>query len=359
MTQSALDLNLHLSRPPAPAPLPPEARGLRRDEVRLLVMDRATGACRHARFVDLPHFLSAGDLMVVNTSATIPGRLRAVYRGEPLYLHLAIRLTEDTCILERRRADGGPDPRPFEPGDTLRVVHPEDGRVLARIQVEAHFHPDSRLWRVRADRDLFRVAEAAGVPIQYGYVTRPLETGAFQTLFSRTPGSAEMPSAARPFTHRVLRGLAARGVRFCSLLLHTGVSSHEVASDLARHPVLPEWYHIPPATAAAVNRAMAEGRRVIAVGTTVVRALESAAVPARGGEGVRVRSGSNWTTHLVTPATPPRVVHGLITGMHDNHTSHLALLYAFARPEFLRRAYEEAVQLGYLWHEFGDISLLV
>ncbi|MCL6633021.1 MAG: S-adenosylmethionine:tRNA ribosyltransferase-isomerase, partial [Alicyclobacillus herbarius] len=303
MTQSALDLDLHLSRPPASAPLPPEARGLERDEVRLLVMDRVTGACRHARFFDLPEFLSAGDLLVVNTSATIPGRLRARYQGEPLYLHLATRLAEDTFIVERRRPDGGPDPRPFTPGDTLVVIPPGDGWGLARIRVEAHFHPASRLWRVRADHDLFRVAQSVGLPIQYGYVTRPLEPGAFQTIFARIPGSAEMPSAGRPFTPRVLRALAARGVRVRSLTLHTGVSSHEVATDLAHHPVLPEWYHIPPATAAAVNRAMVEGRRVIAVGTTVVRALESAVEPVVGspGKGVRVCSGATWTTHLVTP----------------------------------------------------------
>jgi S-adenosylmethionine:tRNA ribosyltransferase-isomerase len=388
MTGPALDLDLHLSRAPTPAPVPPEARGLRRDEVRLLVMDKETGTCRHARFADLPRFLSAGDVLVVNTSATIPGRLRARYRGAELRVHLATRLTEETYIVERRTADGAPDTRHFHPGDTLEIIHPSDGRVLALLTVEAHFHPNSRLWRVRADQDLFRLARTVGFPIQYGYVTRPLEPDAFQTIFAREPGSAEMPSAGRPFSKRVLRELAATGVIIRSLVLHTGVSSHEVETDLEHHPVLPEWYYVPPATAYAVNRALEEGRRVIAVGTTVVRALESAALPspsameggiehAPTGPGAairagqvrraeadranvrRVRSGSAWTTHLVTPVTPPRVVSGLVTGLHESHTSHLALLYAFIRPALLRQAYEEALRSGYLWHEFGDVSLIL
>jgi S-adenosylmethionine:tRNA ribosyltransferase-isomerase len=327
---------------------------MRRDEVRLLVLDKATGLVRHAFFYELPNFLREGDVLVVNTSATIPGRLHARCGREHLFLHLATKLSDTEYIVERRSANGGPDRRAFRPGDVIEIIQPDAPGTVCTLRVEAQFHPNSRLWRVRSDADLFQVAQSIGRPIRYNYVPRDYDASQYQTLFARTPGSVEMPSAGRPFTKDVLRNLARKGVKIRWLVLHTGVSSHEVELDLNHHPVLPEWYDIPKATAQAVNEALTEGRRVIAVGTTVVRALESAVQP----DGT-VAAGSSWTTHLVTPATPPRVITGLVTGMHDSQTSHLALLYAFVRPALLRSAYQEAVQRGYLWHEFGDVSLIL
>jgi S-adenosylmethionine:tRNA ribosyltransferase-isomerase len=349
-----LDLDLHLSSPPTPAEAPPEARGLARDAVRLLVLDKRTGATTHVRFFDLPNFLSPGDVLVVNTSATIPAKLCARVADEAIQLHLATKLSEDTFIVERRTANGGPDRRTFARGTHIEIVDVESMRVEAVVEVERQFHPNSRLWVVKSDKNLFEIAKRIGLPIRYSYVKDELNVSAYQTVFARTYGSAEMPSASRPFTHSVLKRLAARGVKIRSLILHTGVSSHEVERDLEHHPVLPEWYHIPAATAVAVNQAKARGHRIIAVGTTVIRALESAVMP--NGE---VMPGSNWTTHLVTPETPPIVVTGLITGMHESQSSHLALLYSFVKPEMLRRAYEEAVRHGYLWHEFGDSNLIL
>jgi S-adenosylmethionine:tRNA ribosyltransferase-isomerase len=349
-----LDLDLHLSSPPTPAEAPPEARGLARDAVRLLVLDKRTGTTTHARFFDLPDFLSPGDVLVVNTSATIPAKLCAKTAEGSLQIHLATKLSEDTFIVERRTANGGPDRRKFAKGERIEIIDLASGRVAAVVETLRQFHPDSRLWVVKSDQDLFEIAHRIGFPIRYSYVKEAHDVAAYQTVFARTYGSAEMPSASRPFTHQVLKRLAARGVKIRSLILHTGVSSHEVERDLEHHPVLPEWYHIPAATAVAVNQAKAAGHRIIAVGTTVIRALESAVMP--NGE---VLAGSNWTIHLVTPETPPRIVSGLITGMHESQSSHLALLYSFVKPEMLRRAYEEAVRQGYLWHEFGDSNLIL
>ncbi len=351
---SPLDLHLHLSQVPAAATRPPEYRGLRRDEVRLLVLDRHTGERRHARFYELPDYLAAGDVLVVNTSATIPGRLIASVRGQKFYIHLATKLDAYRYIIERRMAGGGPDRRAFATRETIHILHPATEQVVATIVVNQRFHPNSRLWEVSSDCDLFALAAEIGAPIRYTYVDGTYDTSMYQTVFAHHPGSSEMPSAGRPFTHDMLRNLTQKGIKVRSLILHTGVSSHEVETDLSQYPALPEWYSIPEVTADTVNQATVEGRRVIAVGTTVVRALESAADT----DG-RVAPTSAWTTHLVTPDTPPKVVRGIVTGMHDSQTSHLAMMYAFTRPVYLQDAYQDAVERGYLWHEFGDVSLIL
>lgn len=352
-TQSTLDLRLNLSARPVPATRPPELGDRDRDDVKLLVLDRTTGVSCHTHFHNLADYFHPGDLLIVNTSAAIPARLLASMEGKPLYLHLSARLTENEFLVERRNSLGGPDARRFEVGQALDVLDPGTGQSCAQVTVARHFHPRSRLWIVRANQNLFRLAPHVGSPIHYSYVTQSQPLAAYQSIFSHHPGSAEMPSAARPFTHRVLRQLAAKGVRVRSLILHTGVSSHEVESDLRDHPVIPEWYHIPAQTARAVQEAKSQGRRIVAVGTTVVRALESSALT--NGD---VTAGSDWTTHLVTPSQPPQVVTSLLTGLHESQSSHLAMLYAFVHPSWLSRAYEEAVQNGYLWHEFGDTNLV-
>lgn len=352
--KKSIDFNLHLSTQPVPASAPPEARGIARDEVKLLVVNRATQEVTNTTFSHIASYLEPGDVVVVNTSSTIPGRLESRYQGQSFYVHLATKLTESEYILERRTEKGGPDRRPFSPGDTIDIYDPMTQSVVTTVQVMHRFHPNSRLWKVRSSVDLFHIANDIGTPIRYNYVRDAVDTLAYRTIFARQPGSAEMPSASRPFTHRALKELGARGVQICSLVLHTGVSSHEVETDLDHHPVLPEWYDIPLATAALVNKAKQSGRRVIAVGTTVVRALESAALV----DG-QVQSGSNWTTHLITPSSPPSVVTGLVTGMHESQTSHLALMYAFLPPAQLRNVYEQAIAWKYLWHEFGDVNLIL
>ncbi|MBW8752340.1 MAG: S-adenosylmethionine:tRNA ribosyltransferase-isomerase, partial [Propionibacteriales bacterium] len=185
--------------------------------------------------------------------------------------------------------------------------------------------------------------------IAYGYLPRRYPLSAYQTVFATTPGSAEMPSAARPFTHGLVTRLVSKGVAIAPITLHTGVSSQE-----AGEAPQAERFRVPDPTARLVNAVRAGGGRVVAVGTTVTRALESA-VAADGS--VVERSG--WTERVVTPADPPRVVDGLVTGWHDPHASHLLLVEAVAGRELTQRAYEAAVAAEYLWHEFGDTALLL
>ena len=171
-------------------------------------------------------------------------------------------------------------------------------------------------------------------------------------MFGRRPGSAEIPSAGRPFTAELVTRLVAGGVMVAPVTLHTGVSSQE-----AGEAPQPERFEVPAPTAAVVNAARAGGGRVIAVGTTVTRALESAVEPA--GDGSRLVAARGWTSRVVTPADPPRIVDGLITGWHDPEASHLLLVEAVAGSELTQRAYAAAVEARYLWHEFGDSALLL
>lgn len=349
----ALDLTLALSQEPAVATEPPEWRGLNRDEVKLMVTDKHGHTPVHTQFRRLADHLSAGDLVVVNTSGTVAASVDARWQGVPLRVHIAGRLPDGHWLIERRSADGDPDEAAFEPGDSVDIVD-KSGHPQASLSIIAHYHMQSRLWTVVSSENLDAVTKQFGQPIRYRYISGRPALSLYQTTFARDFHSAEMPSAGRPFTATVLRQLGGRGIRLASLTLHTGVSSHEVAGLLSHHPVIPEWYRIPAATAALVKQTRQRGGRVIAVGTTVVRALEG--VVATVGE---VVPGSGWTAHLVSPINPPRVVGGLITGLHATQTSHLALLYAFMAPTQIRTAYEEAVSKGYLWHEFGDSHLIL
>jgi S-adenosylmethionine:tRNA ribosyltransferase-isomerase len=188
-----------------------------------------------------------------------------------------------------------------------------------------------------------------GRPIRYGYVPRDWPLEAYQTVFATEPGSAEMPSAARPFTAEVTVDLARRGVLLAPVLLHTGVSSQE-----PDEPPQPERFRVPATTASLVNHVRRTGGRVVAVGTTVTRALESAT----DGSGT-VHAAQGWTDLVLGPARPARVVTGLITGWHEPGASHLDLLRAVAGAPLVDAAYDEAHRRGLLWHEFGDSCLLM
>ncbi len=249
-------------------------------------------------------------------------------------------------MLEPRWSAGKPGPLPVHSGDEFHV-----GSSTVRLLSEYPGIP--RLWFALADRPFESLAAELGGPIHYGYTDEwPMD--AYRTMFSRVPGSAEMPSAARPITPRVAEALATAGVRFASVLLHTGVSSLEVEADtLETQAMYPEPFSVSRETADLVNRTHAADGRVIAVGTTVVRALESAWTP----EGVRSRSG--YSRLMVNPDSGVHAVDGLLTGFHDPVTSHLALLGAFLGMDGVRDTYAEAVRRGYLWHEFGDSHLVL
>jgi S-adenosylmethionine:tRNA ribosyltransferase-isomerase len=327
------------------AAAPAEARGLRRDGVRLLVSTPA--GHRHARFVDLVDWLEPGDLLVVNRSATLPASLPAVGALGAFRLNLSTHYGGGVWLAEGRWRHDRPGPLPLVPGETIAVA----GTAATLL---APYPGQPRLWFVQLGADTQRLLAACGEPIRYGYVPQPYPLAAYQTVFAAVPGSAEMPSAGRPFTRRLLGQLRRRGVGMAGVVLHTGVSSLEVESaQLEDHPMLAEPFVVPQRTARRVNAARQAGRRVIAVGTTVVRALESA------WNGQEVRATRGFTRLFVHPARGVFTVDGLISGLHDPFASHLAMLYAIGGQEMIRVAYAEAVAHGYLWHEFGDSHLIL
>lgn len=316
---------------------PPEARGLARDEVRLLVSDRRTDRIVHATFRDLPWFLDSGDLVVVNDSATLPARVRAVAGdGKELTLHFSTRLDDDTWVVEPRRTDVGA-------GTVLSLP---DG---ASVRLDRPHH-GSRLWvaNLSLPEPAVEFLHRWGRPIRYDYVPHDWPIENYQTVFARRPGSAEMPSAGRPFSTGVVTALAARGIAVEPITLHTGVASLE-----ADEPPYEEWFDVPERTAHAVRQALARGSRVLAVGTTAIRALESAV---SGGE---VRAAFGWTDLVVTGEHPIRSANALLTGFHEPRASHLRMLTALAGRIHLARAYENALEQRYLWHEFGDVHLIL
>ncbi|MEV4567416.1 S-adenosylmethionine:tRNA ribosyltransferase-isomerase [Nonomuraea sp. NPDC049419] len=332
---AALDFSLP---PGLSAHEPPEARGTARDGVRLLV-SRGDRDPSHHRFHDLPSLLDPGDLIVVNNSATLP----AAVRLDRLAVHFSTARQDGTWLVElRRRTSKASEPYAGgEPGEWL----PMPGRATLRLLGRE----TPRLWRAVLDRDVEEYLRVHGVPIRYSYVERDWPIEAYQTVFATVPGSAEMPSAARPFTDALVTALVSRGVGIAPITLHTGVASPE-----KDEPPYAERYEVPASTADLVNLTRRNGGRVVAAGTTVVRALETA-VDAAG----VVSASRGWTGHVVTPEGGVRAVSGLITGLHEPRSSHLMMLTAIAGEAALARAYKEALRESYLWHEFGDTHLIL
>jgi len=333
---------------------PPEARGVPRDGVRLLAA-YGDGRLEHTRFRRLPDLLTAGDLLVVNTSATLPAALVAIdASGGDVIVHLSTRLPGDLWLVELRQPgpDGASEPWTRSAngrsgvGSALRLPGGATAELLAPWA-----RGEGRLWfaALELPQPFLTWVHRHGRPIRYGYVPRDWPLAMYQTVFAHEPGSAEMPSAARPFSPEVVTELVSRGVGLTPLLLHTGVSSGE-----AHESPYPEPYRVPLTTARRVNETRAAGGRVVAVGTTVVRALETVV----DGSGV-VHPGEGWTEVVVTPERGARAVDGLITGWHDPEASHLRLLEAVAGRDLLDRSYEAARAAGYRWHEFGDSHLLL
>jgi len=322
---------------------PPEARGLTRDAVRMMVARRDTGALTHSTFALLPAFLDPGDLVVINTSGTLPAALDALAPdGTRLTVHLSTQLDPDHWVVEPRRgADRWGD------DDPPRHLALGEGASMDLIER----YRGGRLWIAALDLPQPTLTWLAvnGRPIRYGYVDRPWPISMYQNVYATEPGSAEMPSAGRPFTPEVVMRLVAKGVGVTPLVLHTGVASLE-----ANETPYPERVRVPAATAARVNATHDAGGRVIAIGTTVVRALESA-----GDEHGVVHPYDDWTELVVTPERGVRVVDGLLTGWHEPEASHLLMLEAIAGRPLLEASYAASLAEGYRWHEFGDVHLLL
>ena len=339
---------------------PPEARGLARDGVRLLVSQIDTGVIAHSRFRDLPQWLEPGDLLVVNTSATLKAALAATTTdGRKFELHLSTRLPGNFWVVEVRR----PGPVASLPCDDARAgttFELEGGgsiTLLAAYPLIGALDARSRLWIavLQVAEPLLPYLERYGKPIRYDYVTRSWPASMYQTVFATEMGSAEMPSAGRPFSAELVTQLVSSGVQIAPLLLHTGVASLE-----DHEPPYEEYFRVPTDTADRVNAARRGGRRVVAVGTTVVRALETV-TDDRG----TTFPGEGWTNLVITPERSLRAVTGMITGFHAPRATHLAIVKQVivaaggAAPSLqLDRAYQEARKAGYLWHEFGDSHLI-
>ncbi len=331
----------------AEASSPPEWRGLARDEVRLMAV--TPSGITHTRFRELSGLLEPGDLVVVNTSATLPARVEARRAdGALVPLHVSTQLDDGDWVVElRRRDNSGPD-LGAEPGTALELP---GGLAVTLLQGYPDPARPSRLWRARPGRPTAVTAylPAHGRPIGYGYLAGDFPLADRQNVWATEPGSGEMASAGRPFSAEVVVRLVARGVAVAPLVLHTGVSSPEL-----HEPPYPERFAVPGPTARLVELTRANGGRVVAVGTTVTRALETAA----DADGT-VRATSGWTSLVLGPDRPARVVTGLVTGLHAPEASHLQLLEAVAGAPLVSRAYEASVPERYLWHEFGDSMLFL
>lgn len=325
------------------ASLPPEMRGLRRDHVKLLVADAGTGSITHSRFDRLGSFLSAGDLLVLNTSRTLPAGVPARRAdGTPVQLRPAVRRPGSWDVLS---VEPCPPHRniPLQEGEHLTI-----GSGLAATVVGRR-HDIRMLWRIDIASDGLEEMVSNGEPIRYSYVPRPVPIDYYQTVYAGIPGSAEMPSAGRPLSWDLLQRLKDQGVSTANILLHTGISSYQDDDFDAEHHLFEEWFEVPQATVDAV----AAATRVIAVGTTVVRALETA------GRGGTLAAARGWTELRLGAGSRLGVVDGMITGLHEPEASHFELLSAFLDDDLLLRSYREAVSHEYLFHEFGDSMLVL
>jgi S-adenosylmethionine:tRNA ribosyltransferase-isomerase len=358
MTDSRTLSTLKFSLPPElEASAPPEARGLRRDQVRLMVSNYSTDKIKHASFYDLPKFLNRGDLIVINTSRTRNSAVMATRAdGSLLELHLSTHLEDDVWTVEVRSLNELGKSKHLDNaqiGETLSLPDGASATLLGPYVSDCveNSPPSETVWRatVNLHIPLEDYLAQHGFPIRYNYVKERWPLPYYQTVYATETGSAEMPSAGRPFTPELLRRLKTKGVEIAPLILHTGISNLE-----SHEPPYKEFYKVPSQTADLVNNAHKAGKRIVAVGTTVIRALESLT----NGDGV-THAGEGWTCLVISPKRGLRTVNALLTGMHEPEASHLAILETLAGFSHVKTAYEAALQEGYLWHEFGDLHLIL
>ncbi len=334
--------------------IPSEERGLKRDEVRLMISNQNTDQIHHSTVKDIGSYLKEGDVLIVNTSGTLKAAIPITLpNGKPGRIHLSTRNENDDWLLEIRQVIGEKTKRyqGIQPGNSFEL--PEGGKleILNPFYNETLAISHLQLWKAR-----FKLSESVdvflekhGIPIRYSNVQTTYPVAYYQTVFANTPGSAEMPSAGRAFTAELVTSLVAKGIQFAPILLHTGVASLE-----ADEQPYPEYFKVNANTATIINEAKREGRRIIAIGTTAIRAIESAT-----NESGKVIAKEGFTNLFITPASGLTIVNGLLTGFHEPKASHLLMMEALATRAHLESSYREAVKQSYQWHEFGDLHLLV
>lgn len=335
---------------------PPETRGLSRDQVRLMVSYLGSDQVVHSEFPCLAEFLRPGDVLVINTSGTLKAALNARKSdGMPFELHLSTRLQGGLWVVELRQS-AQEATLPYLSARAGEVYHlPGGGQVTLHVAYQGRsgsqpaLLAQTRLWVASLELPLAveTYLEQYGFPIRYKYVHNEWPISYYQNVYATEMGSAEMPSAGRAFTPELITKLVAQGIQFAPLILHTGVAS--LGDDELPYE---EYYRIPAATARVVNNARRSGGRVIAIGTTSVRALETTTAP----DGL-VHPAEGWTDLLISPHRRLRSVDGLLTGFHEPRSTHLSMMLAMAGYDHLLRAYSEALSARYLWHEFGDLHL--
>lgn len=348
-----------------PATRPPHVRG----SERLQWLDPSGRGISDHCLAELPDLLRPSDLLVVNDAATLPASLSATVVETVAAIELRLLGPAAPPVDDRHwwavvlgegdwrsDTDDRPPPPELRTGATV-TLDASHGHARVSATIVERSPISRRLVQLRFDRggdELYAALYAAGRPIQYSHLERDLELWSVQTVFAGRPWAAEMPSAGRPLTWALLTALRSRGIEIARLTHAAGISATGDPAIDAALP-LPERYEIPPATVDAIARAQARGGRVIAVGTTVVRALEGSA----GAHGGRVHAGPGSTDLVLGGHSTLQVVDGLITGMHEPGQSHFELLAAFADRGLLLDATRRAAETGYHSHEFGDLALVL
>jgi len=339
------DLPIYLA-----CPKPTEERNMKRDEVRLLVT-AGSGQIDHTSFNHLTSFLQQGDVLVINTSATVASALPVLLpRGEKGRLHLSTKLGSREWLIEIREITGN---------KTVRWQGGKEGMTFqlpsgANITLKQRFYENEQLlhlWiaELSIHQSLGTYLTAHARPIQYEKLDQQYPLSYYQTFFSFHPGSSEMPSAGRGFTADLIERILKKGVVIAPVLLHTGVSSLE-----ENETPYPEYMEIDPVTASIINAAKSQGRRIIAVGTTAIRAIETAVT----NEGIVMPYRGN-TELFIDENYVMKIVDGLLTGFHEPRASHLHMLQSLAGFEHINAAYKVAIENGYYWHQFGDLHLIL
>ena len=330
------------------APLPPELLGKQRTDVKLLAIDTNSGKNKSIGFKRILHLVKPGDLILFNNSRLLRASVPAYFPELGIYgnIHVGTSIRNNQRLVEPRtgRASLG-----LEEGSTIELLGSGETMVLGER------HKDFRrfFWAHSAgDSDPIKIAALHGRFIRYGHIPFDLPESYYETEFSRIPGSVEFPSAARPFTADLLKQISDKGVSIAQITLHCNLGSLEPHEFQNKTRLLDEQFHIPPETVELISEVKANGNRVIAVGTSVVRALESSIA------GGKVKHGNFMTDLYIRPGFKFKVVDAMVTGMHEEEGSHIGMITAFAGKENLDNAYFEASRLGFHWHEFGDLALI-
>ncbi|MYL32450.1 S-adenosylmethionine:tRNA ribosyltransferase-isomerase [Pontibacillus yanchengensis] len=324
------------------AEVPPEHKGMSRDEVRLMVLQEDEDSAYHKRFEEIDQFLEDGDVIVLNNSRTIPPVLKGCLGKQNVEIRLSRKISTnqwEALLLGTFRQINVPIQFPEGLEATISGLGSEPPLVTLSFS--------------KGGSSLLDYIYRYGEPVRYEYIHHPWPLETYQTVYGAIPGSVEMPSAGRAFTWDLLSKLKAKGVQTTYIQLHAGLSYYEQNRwpNPKNHP---EAFNVPEETARLITQAKQNSNRVIAVGTTVVRALESAV-----NEHGEVKAISGITRLYIDQNHRVITVDGLLTGFHEPEASHLHMLTAFLPEKKLMKAYGEALHKGYLWHEFGDMNLIL